>query len=88
MEFSRVSKTFDTHSVLNDFSYRFGQGKHCIVGENGCGKTTLLMLAAGLEQPDAGTIGYQGQPVTASAIKPLIGISTDKIIFPRFLTAK
>ena len=29
---------------------------HCLVGRSGCGKTTLLKLAAGLLQPDAGTI--------------------------------
>ena len=28
----------------------------CIVGPTGCGKTTILRLAAGLEQPDAGKI--------------------------------
>ncbi|MDB5861897.1 MAG: nitrate transporter ATP-binding protein [Ramlibacter sp.] len=31
----------------------------CLVGRSGCGKTTLLKLAAGLLQPDAGTISRQ-----------------------------
>lgn len=29
-------------------------------GDNGCGKTTLLRLIAGLEKPDSGTIEYDG----------------------------
>ncbi len=36
---------------------------HCLVGRSGCGKTTLLKLAAGLLQPDAGSVRLQGQAV-------------------------
>lgn len=38
---------------------------HCLVGRSGCGKTTLLKLAAGLLRPDEGQVLLQGQPVTA-----------------------
>ena len=34
-----------------------------IVGESGCGKTTMLRLIAGLETPDSGTIHIGGIPV-------------------------
>jgi ABC-type sugar transport system ATPase subunit len=34
-----------------------------IVGESGCGKTTMLKLIAGLEIPDSGTILIGGAPV-------------------------
>ena len=37
---------------------------HCLIGRSGCGKTTLLKLAAGLLQPQAGVIALQGVPVT------------------------
>src|SRR6478752_1693325 len=37
-----------------------------IVGESGCGKTVLAKLLLRLEQPSAGTLLYQGQPIDAA----------------------
>jgi NitT/TauT family transport system ATP-binding protein len=36
---------------------------HCLVGRSGCGKTTLLKLAAGLLQPQTGTVLWSATPV-------------------------
>src|SRR3954454_6103646 len=35
----------------------------CIVGASGCGKTTALRLAAGLYQPNRGTVDFDGLPM-------------------------
>ena len=37
---------------------------HCLIGRSGCGKTTLLKLAAGLLQPQDGVVKLQGIKVT------------------------
>jgi len=39
----------------------------CLLGPNGCGKTTFLRILAGLERPDAGDILIDGQAVDPSA---------------------
>jgi NitT/TauT family transport system ATP-binding protein len=50
--------------VVRQVDWNISQGEfHCLVGRSGCGKTTLLKLAAGLLQPDEGTVSLQGVPV-------------------------
>jgi molybdate transport system ATP-binding protein len=40
-----------------------------LVGDNGCGKTTLLNIVAGLQDPDSGRIALDGRPIYDSALK-------------------
>jgi NitT/TauT family transport system ATP-binding protein len=50
--------------VLHHVNWEIKQGEfHCLLGKSGCGKTTLLKLAAGLLQADQGRIRLQGSEV-------------------------
>lgn len=52
------------HAVLNDITFSIGKGDFVIVlGESGCGKTTLLNLIAGFEKPSSGAVYADGQLV-------------------------
>jgi len=52
-----VTKGYGSRSVLDDVTLGVAAGERIgIVGENGNGKSTLLRLIAGLEQPDAGAL--------------------------------
>jgi len=49
--------------LLQDITLDVPQGEvHCIVGRSGCGKTTLLKLAAGLLAPTHGEVSLRGRP--------------------------
>src|ERR1700756_2303467 len=44
-----------------------------VVGPSGCGKSTLLEVLAGLQQPTAGTVTFEGHPV-AGQVPDGIGV--------------
>ena len=52
--------------VVRAVDWDIAEGEfHCLVGRSGCGKTTLLKLAAGLLHPDTGSIRLQGTELRA-----------------------
>ena len=65
-----IAKSFGVNAVLRDVSFTIQQGDRIgLVGVNGCGKSTLMRIVAGLDAPDSGEmaivrgtrIGYLAQ---------------------------
>ena len=72
VELDRIQLSYDNRTIINDFSYIFlKQDRVGFVGNNGCGKTTLMKIIAGLLTPDSGNVtvgqtvqmGYFGQEI-------------------------
>src|SRR5688572_2352981 len=60
-----VSKYFGKTSVLQNISFDVGEGEALVLlGASGSGKTTILRIIAGLEQPYTGKIFLHGKDVT------------------------
>lgn len=57
LELERISKRYDSRTLINGFSYVFKKGDRIgLAGRNGTGKSTFLNLITAQEQPDAGRI--------------------------------
>ena len=57
-----VSKSFGTFQAVRDVSLTIAKGEiFSLLGGSGCGKTTLLRMLAGFENPTAGRIFIDGQ---------------------------
>jgi ABC-type Fe3+/spermidine/putrescine transport system ATPase subunit len=60
-----VSKSFKGTRVLEDIDFDVAQGESLVLlGASGSGKTTILRIIAGLEEPDTGRIILHGKEVT------------------------
>jgi putrescine transport system ATP-binding protein len=59
-----ITKKFGEFVAVNDVSLKIYRGEiFCLLGGSGCGKTTLLRMLAGFEQPTAGRIFIDGVPM-------------------------
>jgi multiple sugar transport system ATP-binding protein len=68
LELRNIAKSFRTNKVIEDLSLAAEKGEIVVVfGPSGTGKTVLLRLVAGVEEPDKGTVLLDGVDVTYAA---------------------
>src|SRR5215212_8758121 len=57
LTFENVSCTIGATEILKNLSFELQAGEiACLLGQSGCGKTTLLRIAAGIQRPTAGRV--------------------------------
>ncbi len=94
---NQISKQFDNGSApaVNQVSFSLNCGDILgLLGASGCGKTTLLRLIAGFEQPQTGSIELAGQRVTGQGmwqppeLRDVGMVFQDYALFPHLTVAK
>jgi ABC-type sugar transport system ATPase subunit len=74
-----IAKRFGAVVALRDVSMHLKKGEFLgLIGDNGAGKSTLVKIITGFEQPDAGTIYFDGQEVHLRSVSQArsMGIET------------
>lgn len=65
LELVNLSKSFGNTQVLKGLDIKITRGEFItVLGSSGCGKTTMLRIIAGLEEPDAGQVLLNGNDIT------------------------
>jgi putrescine transport system ATP-binding protein len=85
LKLDSISKSFGDKTVLNDISMEIGKDERfTLLGQSGCGKTTLLRIIAGFESPDKGKIWIEDDEITSIPIekRPVGMIFQNYALFP------
>ena len=80
-----IRVTIQGTSAVAGTTLRAPSGKvTALIGPSGCGKTTLLRVIAGLQQPDAGTVLWNGAPLDGLPphVRPIGLMFQDFALFP------
>lgn len=86
-----LSKSFGKTAVLQDINFEVNEGESLVLlGASGSGKTTILRIIAGLEEPDTGSVILHGRDVTSVPARERgVGvIFQDYALFPRMTVEK
>jgi len=90
LRFEGICKSYGARQVLRSLSHSFAPGVHALRGPNGIGKSTLLRVLAGIEEPDGGTVWVAGLDLQAdpAAAKARLAYAPDECPVYPFMTGR
>lgn len=94
IELKGISKNFSGVKALQNVDLTIYEGEtRCLAGENGCGKSTLIKIIAGVYVPNGGTIRIDGKEFSRLTPQQAIDagiqiIYQDFAIFPNLTVAE
>jgi iron complex transport system ATP-binding protein len=72
LRLSGVHFDYQGNSVLRQASFDLAEGScSALIGANGCGKTTLLRIVAGVLRPASGNVILRGRPMETISVKEI-----------------
>src|SRR6266446_3882596 len=64
-----LARRFGETAVFDNIWFGIERGEFvCLIGHSGCGKTTILNVLAGLDQPSDGTVIVDGQAIEGTSL--------------------
>ena len=91
---SGIVKTYGGVRAIRNADLSVAPGTvHALVGENGAGKSTLIKILAGAERADAGSLSFNGEPVSITSTTDAIGLGVQTVyqepqLFPELSVAE
>jgi len=88
-EARHITHRFGSVTALQDVSIRILPGQiHALLGANGAGKSTMMKVLAGAQQPTEGSLQLDGQPAhfpvtSAAADRGIAWVAQELTIFPQ-----
>lgn len=78
-----ISFSYKDTTVLKDLCFDVHYGEHIgIIGDSGCGKSTVLKLLAGLYEPDGGKVTIAGEYVPEKIREKVALVMQQNCLFP------
>ena len=83
-----LAKSYNDVPLLTSVSFGMESGEHIgIIGSNGVGKTTLMRIIAGTEEPDAGTVAFNKE-ATFEYLSQVPDIPDDELVLNAVMQAR
>lgn len=84
LEVKDLVKTFGTMTAVDHVSFTVKPGEIMgLIGQNGAGKTTTFRMILNFLTPDAGTISWNGQPLTAKDYDIIGYLPEERGLYPK-----